>query len=293
MLCEQEATLSYFDPFHPPSPSRFEHFKDRVSGIFDYLISRKEWLERIGILSVMLAVGQYIFTYGDRIAERQVKDWDIIRQVQLAHVTKDGDAWRGNLGVIGAMQRLTQDCTNYLLPTYDCESFASLRIEETELGGINLKGAVLARGNLRCSNLSGAQLQGADFTGTYLGGTSLKGANLSGTKFQTKRFGKEHPNPFYFANLSDVILSDKTEVDPKWLKCGCVDAGKSLIASPKYATAIKEIRECPNVANICGDVMGNSDMVDPDNQDGPVIKRPRYMARIHQLPDYCGDGDAW
>ncbi|MGY4523137.1 uncharacterized protein YjbI with pentapeptide repeats, partial [Thermostichus sp. MS-CIW-30] len=82
-----------------------------------------------------------------------------------------------------------------------------------DLRGANLNRARLSQVNLSHANLSGANLTQADLSGADLNGANLSGANLLGTNLiGASLLGANLTD----ANLRWVVISPKTQMDPKW-----------------------------------------------------------------------------
>lgn len=257
-----------------------------LARLWNRFLKHKGYLEKLGVLSVILAAAQYFFTYGQRVEERQNKDWEVIRAVQVLHMDQNKKALKGNLGVLEPLQRLTRDCERqsqswgFLFSYFDrdCLRLPSLTLEFVELGEASLRYANLRQGSFHCSNLQGADLVGANLTDKWLGGANLTGADFSGAKFRDGRYAK---NQFWFSDLTGATFSESTDIDPEALLCGCVRDGVTIqikgmveAKSSKFREVQEKLRgqTCPS--QVCAGVFVET-ISDADK------------AQAYKLPKHC------
>lgn len=264
---------------------------DARPGLFGRVINRflkyKGLLQQLGALSIIIAGAQYFFTYGDRVEERQNKDVEVIRQIQVLYM--DGskkDATKGFLGVAEPLQRLTRDCgkrTWWRWPFWyferDCVPLKSLKLEHADLGDIVLRSANLSQGSFHCSNLRGADFANANLAFKWLGGANLAYADFSGAKFKDAD-NQFQRNQFWFAELTGAVFSEDTDIDPEALRCGCLSGGESIKIqeipgkTSRFAQVKEDLKKQRCVENVCGTLF-----VEPGND--------QEKAKRHNLPDAC------
>jgi len=196
-----------------------------LHGFFKYIRSdATKHIAKVGTFTLAVTVVSYWISFQDRAASRQESAWTTLR---AAIVWTQGDSYHwGNVGQLAAM----------------------------ELGSLKGPGANFSHSNFACTNLAKADLRkatldGADFRGAYLGGADFRGASM-----------KENVG-FKIANVSWIQFDAATAIDPKQLKCACVDQDKgddgvlyrqiqnSLPAN--ISEMLKKVNICPAARNTC------------------------------------------
>jgi len=234
-----------------------------LHGFFKYIRSdATKHIAKVGTFTLAVTVVSYWISFQDRAASRQESAWTTLR---AAIVWTQGDSYHwGNVGQLAAIETLTRHCGSWWQGTFaqplfttifpDCIDLNSLSLERMELGSLKGPGANFSHSNFACTNLAKADLRkatldGADFRGAYLGGADFRGASM-----------KENVG-FKIANVSWIQFDAATAIDPKQLKCACVDQDKgddgvlyrqiqnSLPAN--ISEMLKKVNICPAARNTC------------------------------------------
>lgn len=178
-------------------------------------------LGAIGNLGLILAVATYIGS------EKQRRDAEVLNAWQTI-TSAYGQA--GNGGRVQALEFLNASpganwrrkfpwaCAPLQLCLWPPESLAGINLtvpgeskERVYLGGINLKGAILAYANLKGANLSGANLAGANLREANLAGVRLNEANLAGADLSGANLVGAN---LAGANLCRTTLPEGSNLDP-------------------------------------------------------------------------------
>lgn len=148
-------------------------------------------LERLGALSVLVAVVFYFVDSGNRVKQRHYQAWQVINTAQ---------GKGGSGGRIDAMQELNADGV----------PLVGVDVSSAFLQGLRLRSANLLRADFSAADLRGSELSNADFTLATLHSANLRGSNLEHARFVDADLGNAdlHGSDLTGANLAGANLED-------------------------------------------------------------------------------------
>lgn len=184
---------------------------------------RESWfvvgLEALGLISLIFAVGLFVYEARERQDERAARSWQLLttpapgnsgKTAALEYLNSEflcfsgkyaipliGRCWKESVPLIGIdLSSSPGEAPVYLQSL----NLAGADLRDAKLSRANLRNAILSNVEFSKADLSGANLSDADLSGADLYDIDLTGTNLSGANLSN-------------ANLSKVTLSETTIFD--------------------------------------------------------------------------------